>query len=217
MFHAKRGLKTILLLAVIVICSMSRGNAGADKIQDMIDRKIGEVNRKPIEPKKIERPQNSGPMSRDQSDEITDDNYYESPSKRTSPKKINKVIAIGESSVRFPSGVKIDYVIRFLTQSPKEKSTVTIHYEGYFAKPDERGEIEPYELFVSTKERGKVKPSSFIVTDGIKCWQQALLHMNLGSKARVRCPADTAYGATPPPGIPKNQDLVFDIELLKIN
>lgn len=205
-----------LLIAGIAICSMSWGNASADKIREWVDRKIGEVDRKPIEYKKIERPESSRSIPGEPSDDIEDENHNESPSKRSSPKKFNQAIGIGETSVRFPSGVKVDYAVRFLTQSPKEKSTVTIHYEGYFAKPDERGEIEPYELFVSTKERGKVKPSTFLITDGIKCWQQALLHMNLGSKARVRCPADTAYGGNPPPGIPINQDLVFDMELLSI-
>jgi FKBP-type peptidyl-prolyl cis-trans isomerase FkpA len=42
--------------------------------------------------------------------------------------------------------------------------------------------------------------------------------MKVGGTRRLIIPADMAYGSqSPAPNIPRNSDLVFDIELVKIN
>lgn len=49
----------------------------------------------------------------------------------------------------------------------------------------------------------------------IKCWDYAIRKMSIGSKIKLKCPAETAYGASGIPGkIPRSEDLVFYIKLL---
>ena len=51
----------------------------------------------------------------------------------------------------------------------------------------------------------------------IRCWTTGVTHMNVGAKARLTCPPETAYGARGvPPSIPPNATLEFDIELIAI-
>jgi FKBP-type peptidyl-prolyl cis-trans isomerase len=53
---------------------------------------------------------------------------------------------------------------------------------------------------------------------GIKCWTEALQLLKVGSKGRLVCPADLAYGDQGwPPLIKPGATLVFEIELLGIS
>lgn len=89
---------------------------------------------------------------------------------------------------------------------PEPSDQVTVHYHGTF--PD--GEV-----FDSSMERGQ--PASFALTGIIPCWTQALQEMKVGGRARVVCPADTAYGDRgAPPRIPPGAALIFQIELMGI-
>ena len=89
---------------------------------------------------------------------------------------------------------------------PINSSRVQVHYRGTF--PDGRE-------FDSSYKRGE--PAVFGVTQVISGWTEALLMMNEGSKWELVIPADLAYGARGRPGIPPNQVLKFDIELLNAN
>ena len=40
----------------------------------------------------------------------------------------------------------------------------------------------------------------------IKCWEDAMVQMQVGEKADIGCPAATAYGSRAKPNIPANSD-----------
>ena len=51
----------------------------------------------------------------------------------------------------------------------------------------------------------------------IKGWDEGILQIKLGEKARITCPPEYGYGNKQSGNIPKNSTLVFDVELLEIN
>ena len=82
---------------------------------------------------------------------------------------------------------------------------VTVHY---------RGELLDGKEFDSSIARGKpavIRPATVIAG-----WREALALMHRGAKWRVFVPPDLGYGSTPPPSIPPNSLLVFEIEVLEI-
>ena len=105
-------------------------------------------------------------------------------------------------------------LIKFTTKNessdkkPLISNSVKVHYEGSLLANDE--------VFDSSIERGE--PITFPLSNVIICWQESLQEINLGSKAIVLCPPETAYGEDgAPPVIPPNATLKFKIELLEIN
>jgi FKBP-type peptidyl-prolyl cis-trans isomerase FkpA len=61
------------------------------------------------------------------------------------------------------------------------------------------------------------EPASFPLRGVIPCWTQGVQKMKVGGRARLTCPAATAYGTRGVPGvIPPNTELTFEIELLGI-
>ena len=64
------------------------------------------------------------------------------------------------------------------------------------------------------------KPFSFTIGVGqvIKGWDEGVIQMSLGEKALLEITPEFGYGATGAGGaIPPNADLIFEVELLKIN
>jgi peptidylprolyl isomerase len=88
-------------------------------------------------------------------------------------------------------------------------ATITAHYTGAVAATGT--------VFQSSKDFGR--PISFGLNQVIKGWTNGVPGMKVGGVRRLLIPADQAYGASPPPGsgIPADADLVFDIELVKID
>jgi len=71
-------------------------------------------------------------------------------------------------------------------------------------------------VFDSSAQHGQA--ATFKVAGVVPCWSEALQHMNAGSKVRLVCPPEQAYGDRgSPPKIPGGSTLVFDVELLAIN
>jgi peptidylprolyl isomerase len=89
----------------------------------------------------------------------------------------------------------------------KKGQTLTAQYVGQ-VYPD--GDV-----FDSSWDRGA---ATFAVGTGqlIKCWDELLVGQKLGSRVVVVCPANKAYGDTPPQGsaIKKGDTLIFAIDLL---
>jgi FKBP-type peptidyl-prolyl cis-trans isomerase len=83
---------------------------------------------------------------------------------------------------------------------------VTVQYRGRLLNGTE---------FDSTYTRGK--PGVIRPSDAMTGWREALELMNPGAKWRVFVPPDLAYALRPPPAIPPNSLLIFDIEVLGIN
>lgn len=90
-------------------------------------------------------------------------------------------------------------------KNPKADGTVTVHYTGTLIDDTQ---------FDSSRERNQ--PFTTRLTDVIPCWTKALQQMKPGARAKVVCPADTAYGNRPVGPIPANSVLVFDIEVTDV-
>ena len=69
-------------------------------------------------------------------------------------------------------------------KKPLISNSVKVHYEGSL--------LANGEVFDSSTERGE--PITFPLSNVIICWQESLQEINVGSKAIVLCPPETAYG-----------------------
>jgi FKBP-type peptidyl-prolyl cis-trans isomerase FklB len=89
---------------------------------------------------------------------------------------------------------------------PGPRSMVVTHYHGTLVDGT---------VFDSSVKRGQ--PAMFGVHQVIPAWTEALQLMTVGSKWRIACPPDLAYGARGAGGvIGPNATLVFEIHLLDI-
>lgn len=82
---------------------------------------------------------------------------------------------------------------------------VTLQYRGLFINGTE---------FDSSARHGEpavIRPSTVIAG-----WREALSMMGRGAQWRVFVPPELAYGMTPPPAIPPNALLIFEIEVVGI-
>ena len=70
------------------------------------------------------------------------------------------------------------------------------------------------EVFDSSVDRGE--PARFPLNRVIPCWTEAVQQMEVGGKAQLVCPPESAYGAQGAGPIPPNSTLHFDVELLGI-
>lgn len=105
-----------------------------------------------------------------------------------------------------PSGVVVTHLVQGKGEVPKADSSVKVHYRGTLTNGTE---------FDSSYKRNE--PISFKLTRVIPCWTQGVQRMKVGGKAKLVCPAATAYGERGIPGvIPANSVLFFEVELLAI-
>lgn len=92
---------------------------------------------------------------------------------------------------------------------PSSGDMLTMHYTGTLASDGTQ--------FDSSVSRGK--PFQFVIGIGqvIRGWDEGVMLMSLGEKARLQITSDYGYGSEGAPGaIPPNADLVFEVELLAI-
>lgn len=88
-----------------------------------------------------------------------------------------------------------------------EGATITAHYTGALCSDGT--------IFQSSHDMGR--PITFPLSGVIQGWQQGVPGMKVGGTRRLVIPAALAYGdQSPSPNIPRNSDLVFDIELVSI-
>lgn len=92
---------------------------------------------------------------------------------------------------------------------PQSGDMLTMHYTGTLASDGSQ--------FDSSVSRGK--PLQFMIGIGqvIRGWDEGVMQMSLGEKAKLNISSDYGYGSEGAPGaIPPNADLNFEVELLAI-
>ena len=97
-------------------------------------------------------------------------------------------------------------------KSPEKGKKVTVHYTGWLEENGAQGR-----KFDSSVDRGQ--KFSFIIGIGqvIKGWDEGVMAMKVGEKARLTIPAHLGYGTRGAGGvIPPNATLIFDVELFDV-
>ena len=109
-------------------------------------------------------------------------------------------------AIKTPSGAVVIPVQPGTGPSPQPTDKVKVHYHGTLTDGT---------VFDSSVQRGE--PIVFPLNGVIKCWTEGLQQMKVGGKARLVCPADTAYGDRgAPPNIKPGATLQFEVQLLEI-
>lgn len=92
---------------------------------------------------------------------------------------------------------------------PKKGDTCILHYTGSFKNGGQ---------FDSSRKRNIPFETVIGVGNVIRGWDEGVLLMSVGEKAKLEITHDYAYGLKGVVGIiPPNSDLDFEVELLKIN
>ena len=115
----------------------------------------------------------------------------------------------GMDTTTYSSGLKMIKLVENTDSiQPNRGQMVAVDYSGYLTDGT---------LFDSSVDRGK--PIEFPVGNGsvIKGWDEAILKMHKGDKARLIIPASLAYGERGAGRvIPPNATLIFDVVLLEV-
>lgn len=102
------------------------------------------------------------------------------------------------------------------TNFPKKGDTVSCWYTGSL----EDGTVFDTNIATAAKKKKQAKPLSFKVGMGkvIRGWDEALLTMSKGEKARLEIEPEWAYGkkGVPDSKIPPNAKLIFEVELVSV-
>jgi len=106
---------------------------------------------------------------------------------------------------KLPSGVVVEHIKQGTGQQPTASDVVRVNYRGTLANGT---------VFDSSDKHGG--PATFPLGQVIPCWTQGVQKMKVGGKAKLTCPAATAYGERGVGPIPPNSDLTFEIELIGI-
>ena len=105
------------------------------------------------------------------------------------------------------SGLKYIVIKEGTGEKPVATSNVKVHYTGMLLDG---------KIFDSSVQRGE--PIDFGLNQVIKGWTEGVQLMKEGAKYKFYIPSNLAYGEHGAGGvIPPNADLIFEVELLKIN
>ncbi len=93
---------------------------------------------------------------------------------------------------------------------PKKGDKLSMHYTGTLKSNGKK--------FDSSRDRGTLFEFTIGVGQVIRGWDEGIMKMTLGERAVLNISSDFGYGARGAGAdIPPNADLVFDVELVKIN
>lgn len=115
--------------------------------------------------------------------------------------KIEKYVAANNLNTTVHSS-GIHYIITTVGTgaNPTANATVTVKYKGYFLNGN-----------VFDQSTTGIE---FPLKNLIQGWQIAIPLLNKGGKGIFIMPSALCYGSNPPPGIPANEVLAFEIELV---
>ncbi len=119
-------------------------------------------------------------------------------------KLIKKDNSVGKKSMTkmLEKGIKISHIELGTGKKPSLNSVVEVGYVGKF----KNGKIFDSQIKIDLAVNGV-----------IPCWTIALTEMQVGGKAFIECPMETAYGETGVPGVvPPRTALNFEIYLRDI-
>jgi peptidyl-prolyl cis-trans isomerase A (cyclophilin A) len=106
-----------------------------------------------------------------------------------------------------PSGLRYIIIEEGTGKTPTATSNVKVHYTGSFIDG---------KVFDSSVQRGE--PIDLGLNQVIPGWTEGIQLMKEGAKYRFYVPYSLAYGERGYPGaIPPKSDLIFEVELIKIN
>jgi len=104
------------------------------------------------------------------------------------------------------SGLQYEVLEEGSGPSPSPNDTVVVHYHGTTIDGT---------VFDSSVERGE--PATFVVSQVIEGWTEALQMMQVGGKWKLYIPSDLAYGPSQRSELIKpNTTLIFEVELMDI-
>ena len=112
----------------------------------------------------------------------------------------------GVERSRLNSGVEYA-VVQHGNGKPLEPGMrVSVHYTGYLEEDES--------MFDSSHDRGR--PIQFVLGRGmvIPGWEEGLMQLRVGDKARLFIPYEMAYGETGRGPIPPRANLIFDVEVV---
>jgi len=115
----------------------------------------------------------------------------------------------GPKKVKLPSGVIYVDMKEGTGAAAKAGNKLSVHYTGWLVKDGKKfdSSLDRKEAFVFELGKGSV----------IKGWDEGLVGMKPGGKRKLLIPAKEAYGEKGSGGtIPANADLIFEVELIKI-
>ena len=110
-----------------------------------------------------------------------------------------------ENVKELDGGILVQTITEGQGVTPVSTDTVKVHYTGTLVDG---------KVFDSSVKRGE--PAEFPLNQVITCWTKGVAQMRKGGKAKLVCPAPTAYGSRALPGIPADSTLIFEVELLDI-
>ncbi len=106
------------------------------------------------------------------------------------------------------SGLQYKVLLEGSGKQPLATDIVTVHYEGTLTNGT---------VFDSSISRGQ--PAEFPLNSVITGWTEGVQLMKEGAKYKFFIPSDLAYGESGTPGGPigQNEDLIFTVELIRVN
>jgi FKBP-type peptidyl-prolyl cis-trans isomerase len=125
--------------------------------------------------------------------------------KEAAAKTLDKLSAGFEQTA---SGLRYQFIHRAEGQKPSKGQTVSVHYKG---------QLVDGTVFDSSYKRNQ--PIEFAVGVGqvIPGWDEGIMLLSVGDKARFVIPSELGYGSSGAGGvIPPNAVLIFDVELVAV-
>ncbi len=119
--------------------------------------------------------------------------------------ELDKVAAGFESTA---SGLRYKMIQKGNGAKAEKGKQVSVHYEGSLLSGD---------VFDSSYKRNSPIDFQLGIGQVIPGWDEGILLLKVGDKARFVIPSDLAYGSAGAGGvIPPNATLIFDVELMKV-